>query len=813
MKTCCVLLCVLFSVNFCASENIPVLSKSNLLTQEIRYLTPEASNVYIVWGVNNWNIPSKELLPEGSYIKDHLVYTPMNKQSYGFVSEINVPVNTVIDYVFWITEGPAQKPVNVWDINSAPNKDYHTKVVTNNIVFINSVVNVRPKAALSVLDFSLLIFSFSIILFFLALLLIRFLHKIRVTYSPVKIIISTAFVLIINLILLRTSVTGMSWDLYLHPLSFLLKVMWAGFYDVVYVLVLMGVFLLLLKIAEAKKSISLFFTWLFVIVSFSSLVAGILNIRVVETIGQPFDYPWFYYSDFLKSADSHAALSSNISTEYILQLLMICLSAIFSCIVVIILGDLFLQKFPMKKLLSFSLSGCCIIYLVIAFPSLKHYNWSYEKLANPIVAFGESINPLAKQTELFTMKIADSLRFEQPQPNNKINSLKINSNIKNVILFVMESTPAEYVQPYATEYKVTPELEKHLSHSVIFDNIYAHAPATNNSMVSILASIYPWISYNCITKEHPDISIPTLSSELKKHGYRTAFFNSADNRYQKADEFLAKRKFDEIKDCSALSCGDYFEVKDEKSAFMNGKDDECTANDLSGWIKKNRTSPFFVMMWTYQTHYPYFVSGPEKTYNSSDPIFNRYLNAVNHSDQALGKILEELERNNLSESTLVVVVGDHGEAFGRHDQIVHAAGIYEENLHVPCILINPSFKGQHNSAAGGLVDIAPTIMNQLGYTAAPVWQGKNLFTKEENDRVYFFTPWADYLFGYREGNKKFIFNATKNLTEVYDLKNDPFETKNLALDYSENVNISHQRIAGWVQYLNRYQRFLFAKKK
>jgi lipoteichoic acid synthase len=217
------------------------------------------------------------------------------------------------------------------------------------------------------------------------------------------------------------------------------------------------------------------------------------------------------------------------------------------------------------------------------------------------------------------------------------------------------------------------------------------------------------------------------------------------------------------------------------------------------------------MMWTYQTHFPYFSSGEEISFNPNDPVMNRYLNAVHHSDQVLGKLLDDLKAKGLFESTLVVVVGDHGEAFGRHQQITHAGGVYEENLHVPFILINPGFNQQQVKGVGGLVDIAPTIMNILGYPGSEYWHGKDLFTAKENDRVYFFTPWAaDYLFGYREGKLKYIFNATKNITEMYDLESDPLETTNIASQFPEKAEISHQRIAAWVQSINKYMNTLLA---
>ncbi|MCE3277854.1 MAG: Lipoteichoic acid synthase 2 [Bacteroidetes bacterium] len=775
-----------------------------LVKQEIRYVTSEAEEMFFVWGVNNWQIAATSLRPEGSYIKDNLVFSPMKKKAHCFVVDLKVPKNTMIDYVFWISKGPAKKPVDIWDTNKEPQKDYHTMAINNNTVLIPSKLKIRPGDPVTILDFAIPLLSISTILFFFFLILRSYRFKGMPIYAgPVKIIAATAIVLSLGLVFIRSSVTGQCWDLYFHPFRSFPKVLWAGFYDVVYTLILAGVFLILLKVFRHKPKAEKYLTGSFIGLALFSFVAGILNIRVVQTIGKPFNYPWLYYSDFLKSSDAQAAVTSNISLTYCLQILMVCTAAFISVMTIILVTDILLQKLRMKGTLLSSLVCSSAIYITLAPDAIQHYNWEYNKLANPVVAFTSSLGPFSEDPELFTMDVEDSLKFDLSPKLNITTQSKKNSAIKNVIVFVMESTPAEYVQPYSGTYKITPELEKHLKESIVFDNVYAHAPATNNSMVSILGSVYPWLSYNSITKEHPDIQIPTISSELKKHGYRTAFFNSADNRFQKAGEFLANREFDNIKDCSTVECSKHFEVNDKNWDFLDGKDDICTSDDMMSWINQEKDKPFFSMMWTYQTHYPYFTSGNEKFY-TPDPMFNKYLNAVNHSDQVLGKLLDDLKNNGLSESTLVVVVGDHGEAFGRHNQFNHASGIYEENLHVPCVLINPSFKGEHQPGIGGLVDLAPTIMNQLGLPVSEKWQGSDLFTKTESDRVFFFTPWADFLFGYREGDKKYIFNATKNITEMYDLKNDPLETVNIAMQYPDKTKVSHMRLAGWVQSLNTH---------
>jgi len=183
---------------------------------------------------------------------------------------------------------------------------------------------------------------------------------------------------------------------------------------------------------------------------------------------------------------------------------------------------------------------------------------------------------------------------------------------------------------------------------------------------------------------------------------------------------------------------------------------------------------------------------------------NRYLNALSHADKVLGKLLRWLENQNLIDSTLVVIVGDHGEAFGRHGHWVHATNLYEEGVHVPLIMINRMlFSGEEYSTIGGLIDIAPTIMDMLNFPLPEKWQGRSLFSNNRVNRVYFFAPWSNYLFGFRQDNYKFIFDASNNKYEIYDLDKDSQETRNLTEQLPDFVKDGTQRLAAWVQFQNK----------
>jgi hypothetical protein len=176
-------------------------------------------------------------------------------------------------------------------------------------------------------------------------------------------------------------------------------------------------------------------------------------------------------------------------------------------------------------------------------------------------------------------------------------------------------------------------------------------------------------------------------------------------------------------------------------------------------------------------------------------------------------LLRALEASGQLDSTLVVVIGDHGEAFGRHNQWGHGTRIYEENLKVPCILINPKlFHGEERVVVGGLVDIAPTILDVIGQTKMPDnWQGRSLFAEGRSNRVYFCAPWSDFLFGYRDGGKKLIYNATKNTFEVFDLTKDPQEAMNLASTESAFIRAGREYMAAWVQYQAKFYERAFRR--
>src|SRR5206468_12951590 len=86
----------------------------------------------------------------------------------------------------------------------------------------------------------------------------------------------------------------------------------------------------------------------------------------------------------------------------------------------------------------------------------------------------------------------------------------------------------------------------------------------------------------------------------------------ADLRQEHCDEFLAHRRFDAVKDQRGFHCDTPLcRASTSNWPFLDGVDDECTASALLQWIQADPRSPYFAVLWTMMTHYPYFAGETE----------------------------------------------------------------------------------------------------------------------------------------------------------------------------------------------------------
>lgn len=399
--------------------------------------------------------------------------------------------------------------------------------------------------------------------------------------------------------------------------------------------------------------------------------------------------------------------------------------------------------------------------------------------------------------------------FEPAKPGRLANraSLGGGRRPRSVILFVLESTGTRYLSLYGSPFRTTPRLEAEAKHSLVFENFYCHVGMTANSLASISLSVWPYMTWREYTQDYPELPGVMLPALFKSRGYRTAFVHNGHLDYTNQRAFLSNRGFDVLWDFDDIGQGT------EPTSSWGGED-YLTVDGLFRFIDEEPQKPFYALAWTSATHHPYepgprleqedFFAGREEPFDAWN--LNRYLNLVKEADRQLGRLFDGLRERGLDQDTLVVITGDHGEVFGEpHSSWGHGSRLYDESVKVPFVVWSPRLVtvGRRVKTLGSHVDVSPTIADLVGLPPAEPWHGRSVFDRTRSPRAYFYAAHDDYRLGVREGERKYIYNATAGTDQLYDLATDPTEQQNLAAQFPDECHRLRQRVAAWREFVRR----------
>jgi arylsulfatase A-like enzyme len=164
-----------------------------------------------------------------------------------------------------------------------------------------------------------------------------------------------------------------------------------------------------------------------------------------------------------------------------------------------------------------------------------------------------------------------------------------------------------------------------------------------------------------------------------------------------------------------------------------------------------------------------------------------YDGEITYHDVHFASIVEGLRRRGLREDTLVVFTSDHGEELFDHGSVGHGHTVWEELLSVPLVIRIPGLdsSGSRIARAVGLVDVAPTILDVLGKPIPEAMSGRSLLPLMRGQTESAPRPTVSgFMNGWRTivvGRYKLI-QRTASRMMLYDLEEDPDETRDLAAD-------------------------------
>ncbi|KAH7121574.1 alkaline-phosphatase-like protein [Dactylonectria macrodidyma] len=215
----------------------------------------------------------------------------------------------------------------------------------------------------------------------------------------------------------------------------------------------------------------------------------------------------------------------------------------------------------------------------------------------------------------------------------------------------------------------------------------------------------------------------TSTTDYKQQEWYPGFFQSITDGYDRQDKFEAKIGFKHIVNKEKLDI-DATDADDLEEINYFGYGEKTVKSHIEDYLKKTVADGqrIFFTHFTSTTHHPW---GVPSTFNSEKYMntrgtnrwhkdFNKYLNAIRYTDAWMGEMMQMFDDLGIANETLVVFVGDHGQAFKEDD---FKTGTYENghisNFRVPITFRHPNLPRVQYKANSTSVSILPTILDLL----------------------------------------------------------------------------------------------------
>ena len=181
-------------------------------------------------------------------------------------------------------------------------------------------------------------------------------------------------------------------------------------------------------------------------------------------------------------------------------------------------------------------------------------------------------------------------------------------------------------------------------------------------------------------------------------------------------------------------------------------------------------------------------------------IRRQYCALIKLIDDQIGLLLDALKRRDMLDNTVVIFSSDHGEMLGDHD-LWQKQVPYEPSIHIPLIVAGPGIeRGEVTETIVDMMDLNPTICALAGVEPAPDLDARSfdqvLRGRQEAHRQELMIALPDFRC-LRTATTKFVDNAN-DLPQLFDLAQDPEETRNIAAEYPDYVAAMRESLVSYL---------------
>ena len=406
----------------------------------------------------------------------------------------------------------------------------------------------------------------------------------------------------------------------------------------------------------------------------------------------------------------------------------------------------------------------------------------------------------------------------------------------NVVIFMLDTQRADFLSCYGHSTPTTPCIDKIGEEGAVFLDNISPAIWTLPSVASMMTGVHPHSHGAGAHNDTFNAEYPTIADCLNDQGYKTTAFYA--NKYC----MMSKREFAE----THRPPGAKYTVPEQHDLSRD------RVELAKSWLDQNHLqdqNPFFMFVQLMDPHLPlhppeefkHFVlddatdeeiaeinqetldtwSGRHKITERQYAILRSMLDGETaFADSLVGKLADYMREKEILDDTIFIVCSDHGDMlgekhsnFGVHDHFTHHLCVYEELIKVPLVVRYPKTfpAGSRVENPSQTLDIYPTLAELIGF-GAPHCQGFSLTSAltDKPERTFTLTeyqksahvgvrmlsrvdPTMDvrlymrWLKAFRKGGMKYIWASDRH-DELYDLKSDPQEQKNLIAESPEKAN-------------------------
>lgn len=372
----------------------------------------------------------------------------------------------------------------------------------------------------------------------------------------------------------------------------------------------------------------------------------------------------------------------------------------------------------------------------------------------------------------------------------------------NVVLVLLESTARCCLCDERGRW-VYPNLARLAGAGMDFTRYYTGGDASLSSLFSLFAARGP-VPLRASRWDYPSDGRMLWPMELKRRGCRTAFFHANAFGAWFDRRLFESMQWDALEDAGAIAY--HYGVDPESSSRLREVVDErLVARRLMDWMAETRRlgQRFLACYFSGIPHLPYdFRDRTEYVVHRGETLTRRqsYENQLAYVDVVLGELYDHLLTEGFFDNGLLLVTADHGEAFGQHPGVVvHSTHVYEENVHVPLLVVNPGrLNGLVNPNPGSHVDFWPTLADLLGIELPAGAQGRSLLQPSDRPMVFIASVEDDVKVGVVDGRYMYIYNRRVGSSELFDLLRDPGEKCDLSTQQPDLVEAYRDWVHSYV---------------